>query len=89
MEELVQAVKNIDSDEAEEFFARILGWCGIQNAPTDWRERIRVGSDRKQSGTARENLVGLAEVIPEELPDTQKEMVEVAAPGVRRILGYA
>jgi hypothetical protein len=88
MEKLVQAVKTIDSDEAEEFFVRILDWCGIRNIPADWRERIRVGSDRKQSGTARENLVGLAEDIPDELPDMQKEMVEVAAPGVRRILGY-
>lgn len=89
MEELVRAVENLDADDAEEFFSQILGWCGIQDLPADWRERVRVGSDRKQSGTARENLIGSAKDIPDELPAMQKEMVEVAAPGVRRILGYS
>jgi len=47
-----------------------------------------VGSDRKQSGTARENLAGLNEVIPDTLPDKQKQMVDYAAPGLRALLGY-
>jgi hypothetical protein len=56
--------------------------------PDDWRERVLVGSDRKQSGTARENLAGLNEVIPDTLPDKQKQMVDYAAPGLRALLGY-
>jgi hypothetical protein len=62
--------------------------CGIKDLPHDWRERVRVGSDREQSGTARENLEGLAVKIPDELPDIQKRLVNVAAPGLRELLGY-
>ena len=65
MEELVQAVKDLDSDASEQYFASTLGYCGIKTLPDDWRERVRVGSDRKQSGTARENLVGQAMAVPD------------------------
>jgi hypothetical protein len=65
-----------------------LGYCGITTLPDDWRERVRVGSDRKQSGTARENLVGQAMAVPDELPDEQKKLIEYALPGLRRLLGY-
>lgn len=88
MEDLVKSVGNIESNEAEAFFADSLAACGIEKLPDDWRERVRVGSDRKQSGTARENLLGATDNVPDELPAMQKEMVNVAAPGVRRILGY-
>jgi hypothetical protein len=88
-EELVGAVKNLDSDEAETFFRRLLDQCGIAT-PDDWRERVRVGSDRKQSGTARENLHGNdAVTVPDELPDAQKKLVDFHAPGLRALLGYA
>ncbi len=60
----------------------------VEELPQDWRERVRVGSDREQSGTARENLEGLAVEIPDELPYTQKRLVNVAAPGLRELLGY-
>ncbi|MBT8040271.1 MAG: hypothetical protein KJN78_08515, partial [Gammaproteobacteria bacterium] len=63
--------------------------CGIDPLPEDWRERVRVGSDRKQSGTARENLAGQAAGVPDELPDTQKKLVDFAIPGIRELLGYA
>jgi isopenicillin N synthase-like dioxygenase len=53
-----------------------------------WRERVRIGSDRKQSGTARENLRGIDVEFPDELPDMQKRLVDFAAPGLRAILGY-
>jgi hypothetical protein len=46
------------------------------------------GSDRKQSGTARENLRGIDVEFPDELPDMQKRLVDFAAPGLRAILGY-
>jgi hypothetical protein len=86
-EELVAAVKDLDSDTAERFFASLFEACGIDR-PDDWRERVRVGSDRKQSGTARENLTGVSVEFPTELPDMQKKMVEMVAPGLRELLGY-
>ncbi|MDH5584240.1 MAG: hypothetical protein OEY82_10275 [Gammaproteobacteria bacterium] len=88
-EELLRNVRNLDSDEAETFFAQLLADCGINKLPDDWRERVRVGSDRNQSGTARENLVGGGNLdVPDELSDAQKDLVNYAAPGLRRILGY-
>lgn len=50
---------------------------------------MRVGSDRKQSGTAWENLIGGASAeIPDELPETHKDLVNYAASGLRKVLGY-
>jgi len=86
-EELVAAVKTLESDEAEKYFRHLLDVCGI-DVPDDWRERVRIGSDRKQSGTARENLDVHNEIVPPELPETQKQLVEYAAPGLRKLLGY-
>lgn len=88
-EDLLQHVKNIDAAEAETFFAKVLKDCAIEELPEDWRDRVRVGSDREQSGTARENLAGggLFEV-PDELPEMQKRLVNYVAPGLRTILGY-
>ena len=45
--------------------------------PPDWRERVQIGSDPRQSGTARENLVGVAAEIPKELPEVQKRLEAV------------
>ncbi len=88
-EDLVAHVKNIDSDEANQFFSKLLEACGIER-PTDWRERVRVGSDRKQSGTARENLSWRNPMFefPDELPNIQKQLVDYHAPGLRELLGY-
>ena len=87
-EQLLRHVKDIDNDDAERYFASLLGDCGIDELPEDWRDRIRTGADRKQSGTARENLAGPDVDIPEQLPLAQKRMVDFAAPGLRRLLGY-
>jgi hypothetical protein len=88
-ESLLHHVKNIDTAEAETFFADLLRDCAVEELPKDWRERVRVGSDRQQSGTARENLVGGGKFdVPDELSDMQKELVNYAAPGLRKILGY-
>ena len=87
-EELVGALKNLDSDKSEAYFAALLQTCGIDR-PDDWRERVRIGSDRKQSGTARENLTGIGAKIPSQLPEAQKQMVEASYPGLRTLLGYA
>jgi isopenicillin N synthase-like dioxygenase len=63
--------------------------CGLDGLPDDWRERVRVGADRDQSSTARENLVGGGDlVVPKELSQEQKDLVNYAAPGLRKILGY-
>lgn len=87
-EDIVRNLKTLDSRDAEYFFGTLLEACGIA-MPADWRDRILVGSDRKQSGTARENLRGIAVDIPDELPDVQKRLVDYAAPGLRGMLGYA
>ena len=88
LEDLLRRIKDLDAPESEAFFRDLLGFCGI-DLPEDWRERVRIGSDPKQSGTARENLVGVAAEIPKELPDIQKQLVDFAAPGLRKLLGYA
>ncbi len=87
-EDLVANLRQLDSAEAEAYFSRVLGVCGIA-LPADWRARVRIGADRKYSGTARENLSGLPFEIPDELPDMQKRLVDYAAPGLRALLGYA
>lgn len=86
-EDLIKNLKHIDSQEAEEYFQNLLDACGIE-MPSDWKERVLVGSDRKQSGTARENLYGKKYDIPNELPKEQKALVDYAAPGLRKLLGY-
>jgi hypothetical protein len=87
MEDLVRAVREVESDESEAFFGELLDYCGIE-MPADWRERVQVGSDRKQSGTARENLAGGTDVIPDVLPDAQKHLVDHMLPDVRKLFGY-
>jgi len=88
-EELLHHVRNLDTDDAETFFSELLRDCGIRHLPDDWQERVRVGSNRKQSGTARENLAGGGDlVVPKELSEQQKALVNYAAPGLRAMLGY-
>jgi hypothetical protein len=87
-EDLLQHVGSIEAPEAESFFSRLFEACGI-SIPTNWRERVAVGSDRRQSATARENLTGTRREIPEILPEKHKRLIEYAAPGLRSILGYA
>ena len=86
-EDVRQHARNLDSPEAERYFAALLDACGIA-VPEDWKERVAIGSDRKLSGTARENLSGAVE-LPDQLPDKHKRLVEFAAPGLRAVLGYA
>lgn len=87
-EDIVAALKDLDSPTSEAFFTGILEACGIAK-PADWKDRVRVGSDRKLSRTARENLAlpdGLD--FPSELPEQQKRLVDFHAPGLRHLLGY-
>ena len=86
-EELIGALRDLSSESAERYFSTLFEACGIAR-PEDWRERVLIGSDPKQSGTARENLTGVAAQIPTELPDEQKRLVERLAPGLRSTLGY-
>jgi hypothetical protein len=87
-EELLRHVKALDDDAAEVFFAGLFEKLSMGALPDDWRERVRIGSDRGQSTTARENLNRITVDIPDELPDIQKRMVNYAIPGLRAILGY-
>lgn len=87
-EDLVRHLADLDSDPSGDYFATLMHDCGVDELPADWRERVRAGSDRSQSGTARENLEGPRFDVPDELPAVQKRMVDVAAPGLRGLLGY-
>jgi hypothetical protein len=87
-EDLLKHVQNIETPEAEAYFADLLEGCGIGPLPTNWRERVLVGSDRRQSATARENLTGIRMELPDTLPDKHKRLVDYVAPGLRGILGY-
>lgn len=86
-EDMVRHLKQLDTRQAELYFAGLLDACGI-DMPADWRERVVIGSDRKQSATARENLDGATD-LPDELPAAQKKLVDYAAPGLRALLGYS
>lgn len=87
-EELTRHLGQLESEDAQAYFQELLRACGINDLPDDWRERVRVGSDRRQSGTARENLSRIALSVPDELPAMQRRLVDLAAPGLREILGY-
>ena len=88
-EDLRDHAANLDAPSAEAYFADLLAACGISPVPANWRERVKVGADRRQSGTARENLTGIRATLPDELPEKHRRLVEYAAPGLRSILGYA
>jgi hypothetical protein len=87
-EDLVRELGRLDSAEAERYFGTLLDHCGLGEPPPDWRERIRTGADRRQSGTARENLAAIAMAVPDRLPAIQRRMVDLVAPGLRALLGY-
>lgn len=87
-EELAAHVKTLDEPGAEAYFSELLAACGIA-MPQDWRERVRIGSDRKQSATASENLTVLPIELPKTLPGAQQRLVDFAAPNLRQLLGYA
>ena len=87
-EDIIKHLKNLDSAEAESFFKDLLGFADIE-LPNDWKDRVKIGSDRNQSGTARENLNLQGQTIPNELPEMQKQLVDHYCPGLRKILGYA
>lgn len=88
-EDVVRHIRDLESENAEVYFRALFDACGISPLPSDWRERVKVGSDRKRSGTARENLTGIALEIPESLPERHRRLVDYAAPGLRQLLGYA
>jgi len=87
-EDVLAAVKDLDSAEAESFFMGVFEAAGLAKVPDDWRERVRIGSDRKQSSTARENLSSAEIEFPKEISAEQKRLVDFAAPGLRELLGY-
>jgi len=88
-EDILAALGDLDAPSSEAYFRALLDACGIA-LPEDWKARVRIGSDRKLSRTARENLM-LPEgmTFPSELPEQQKRLVDFHAPGLRSLLGYA
>jgi hypothetical protein len=86
-EDLVANLKTLESEAADHFFAALLTACGIER-PSDWQDRIRIGSDKAQSGTAREKLTGISMEFPESLGPVHRALVNYNAPGLRALLGY-
>ncbi len=84
---MIHNVKNLDEPGAKVFFRKLLDAFGI-DTPDDWRESVRVGSDKKQSGTAREDLTEIRMELPDTLPEGQKKLIDFAVPGLRKVLGY-
>jgi len=87
-EDLTRHLQNLEHPDAESYFSFLLDSCGISSLPSNWRERVLVGSDRQQSATARENLTGIRIDIPSELPEKHRRLVDYVAPGLRNMLGY-
>lgn len=87
-EELVDQCHRLDADEAEAYFSALFAACGIDSLPADWRDRVRIGADRQQSATARENLAGKEAILPAVLSAKHRRLVDYAAPGLRELLGY-
>lgn len=87
-EDIIASLKSLDSESSKTFFQDLLAFADVE-LPQDWKERILIGSDRKQSGTARENLDQKGPAVPSRLPEAQKALVDYACPGLRSILGYA
>jgi hypothetical protein len=87
-EDVVRHVGDLESAEAGAYFAQLFAACGITEVPENWHERVAAGADRKRSGTARENLTGIPLEIPDALPERHKRLVDFAAPGLRKLLGY-
>ena len=86
-EDLARHVGGLDTPEAEQFFGTLLDASGIER-PDDWRERVKIGSNPSQSGTARENLSGIARDLPDTLGARHRAFVDYQAPGLRALLGY-
>lgn len=87
-ENLLAAVQDLESRRSEALFAELFEACGVV-MPDDWRERVRIGADRRFSRTARENLKPAASIVfPDQLSQTQKALVDYNAPGLRTLLGY-
>lgn len=86
-EALIRHVGDPGTAEADGFFGTLLDACGIDR-PDDWRDRVRIGADRRQSGTARENLTGIGIELPDCLGPRHRALVDYQAPGLRALLGY-
>ena len=87
-EELQDALGKLESPESEAYFGELLEAMGIAK-PDDWKERVKIGADPANSGTARQNLSGKMASIPKELNAAQRSLVDFSCPGLREILGYA
>lgn len=86
-EDIVRHLNHLTTKEAEDFFEQLLSACAIE-MPSDWQERVIIGSSRQQSGTARENLTGISHAFPESLSMRHRALVDFHAPGLRALLGY-
>jgi hypothetical protein len=88
-EDLVQSVGTLETEEGQGYLRNLLNACGIDPLPDDWLERVRIGSDPKLSGTARDNLRGVSIELPNALPERHRQLVDFVLPNLRKLLGYA
>ena len=86
-EDLTRHLGDLDAPAADDFFAALFDACAIDR-PANWKERVSVGADRKQSGTARDNLTGVTVDLPDSLSARHRALVDYQAPGLRALLGY-
>lgn len=86
-EDLILHLRDLDTPQSGKFFGSLIDACHI-DLPDDWRERVRCGSSRNESATARENLTGIGMELPSTLSARHRALVDYQAPGLRAILGY-
>src|SRR4051794_7336984 len=48
-ERLRDHAQDLEGPQAESYFAALFDACGISPIPANWRERVKVGADRRQS----------------------------------------
>jgi hypothetical protein len=89
-EDVVFHLPRIGNRESDIYFAQLLSVIGFTSLPEDWRERVRHGANPLISASWRYNLkMSSGASIPDHLSEGQRQLVDVAYPGLRACLGYA
>jgi len=85
-EDLLHHVKNLHRPQAKTYFSRLLNHLNI-DMPSDWRQRVAAGADRKISSTSPENVAGAINERKELSPGNQALFL-ATAPTLHEALGY-
>lgn len=84
--DLVRHATNLNRSESEQFFRMLLAACGLE-LPANWQARVRAGASRELSATDSRAFMDPA-LDCQELSAAQKQALEIAAPGLRQVLGF-